>query len=234
MQCILGCEGLSPHCGDWAGHPQYLGAQARLALTPAPLLQGGQQSRAPRKERVYQAMGSNGGKDFRPGEDNIPQEPGKQPLCSHGALPPAVPYGGGWLGVLSEDKHIRKRLHLMKHGKIKSGRKHCIYVQRFTQPWLWNCSSNKFLAHHLRCCRPARFLAGSRDGAWPHHSGPTLVLLWTRAPMGGGRAALAIIFCGYAVSVPVVAGEHRPWILLQWKRRGWTNQRKCQLLRSPR
>lgn len=59
-----------------------------------------------------------------------------------------------------------KNVHVIKHGKIKRGRKRCGYVQRFIQPRLGNCSSKKSLVHPV----PPQSLPPSTWG--PHRSEP--------------------------------------------------------------
>jgi len=82
---------------------------------------------------------------------------------------------GGW-GLRTSIRSNRENLHVMKHGKTKGGRKGGGYVQRFIQPWLWNCSSKKSLVYlvpagiHEGTARHHRSCAGERSeqSPWGH------------------------------------------------------------------
>lgn len=89
-----------------------------------------------------------------------------------------------------------KRLHLMKHGKIKPGRKHCRYVHRFIQPWLWNFQVTSFWFNTSGAATQHGFLPAAETGPGPIIPVPPLGCSGPEPPRVGGQQHWPLLFAG--------------------------------------
>lgn len=164
--------GLSPGEGIVTPGPATPQSRQTGCVAPGSCSAGTAAKRSPPGKRVHQATGSNSGERFQGlvktgslGSREQRRQERRPAPCTNTRL---CRLSGGreeGMGTARRSKW-GKNVHVIKHGKIKRGRKRCGYVQRFIQPRLGNCSSKKSLIHPV----PPQSLSPSMWG--PHRSEP--------------------------------------------------------------